>query len=452
MTITFAGRVCPAKENLAFGISLIGRIIYGMNGTSPAFIFENDPSLPGRRRLRGLVYVWKVIYLGSLLVTLGAVLWNTLTPWGWREAVLIGLVSLQVILFFGFFVVAHYTRRSLSQPHLTGYFLLNLGLWLIEWHLETGFWWIIWVQVLQLFISLPLKVAIPATGLVFLVVAHFESGLQQFFGFPVGVVIERLIPWLIVSIAFSFISMLIRANQERAGLIAELQAAKQELELAHQQEVELAALRERERLARDMHDSLGHALVTLSVQLEAVQRLYPVNPESASRQINELKTLTRTSMEALRRTLAGLRTPGLNHRPLAQALSELSQEISQRTSLKMNCRIAPEIEQLNPTLTEAVWRVIQEALMNVEKHAAARSVQIDLAVKPEEVTLLVADDGRGLPPDYTHRPGHYGLQGMRERVEGLGGGLTLGKNGQAGTLIEVHLPLIGHNGQRMVEE
>ena len=70
-----------------FPISLIGRIIYGMNGTSPAFIFENDPSLPGRQKLRGLVYVWKVIYLGSLIVTLGAVLWNTPTPWSWREAV-----------------------------------------------------------------------------------------------------------------------------------------------------------------------------------------------------------------------------------------------------------------------------------------------------------------------------------------------------------------------------
>lgn len=423
-----------------------------MNSASPAFIFENDPSLPGRRQLRRLVYLWKIIYLGSLIVTLGAVLWNVPSPWGWREAVLIGLVSLQVVLFFGFFVVAYYTRRSLTQPHLTGYFLLNLGLWLIEWHLETGFWWIIWVQALQLYISLPLKLAIPATGLIFLVVAHFESGLDQFFGSPVGVVIERLIPWLIVSISFSFISKLIRANQERAGLIAELQAARQELELAHQQEVELVALRERERLARDMHDSLGHALVALSVQLEAVQRLYPVNPVSASKQIDEMKTLTRTSMAALRRTLAGLRAPGLNQRSLTQALAELNQEINQRTPLEISCRIAPEVDRLSPAITEALWRVIQEALMNVEKHAAARSVQIDLGVQPEGVTLQVADDGLGLPLDYTHRPGHYGLQGMRERLEGLGGTLNLKKNGQVGTLVEAHLPLIGQNGRQMVEK
>lgn len=436
----------------AFPIRLIGRIIYGMNGTSPALTFENDPSLPGRQQLRGLVYVWKLIYLGSLILTLGAVLWNTPTPWGWREAVLIGLVSLQVVLFFGFFVIVHYTHRSITQPWLTAYFLLNLGLWLIEWHLATGFWWIIWVQVLQLYISLPMKMAIHATGLIFLVVAHFESGLDQFFGFPVGVVIERLIPWLIVSIAFSFISMLIRANQERAGLIAELRAAKQELELAHQQEVELAALRERERLARDMHDSLGHALVTLSVQLEAVQRLYPVNPEGASRQINELKALTRASMDSLRHTLTGLRTPGLNQRPLAQTLADLCAETSQRTGLNVKCNIDPNVDRLSPAMTEALWRVIQEALMNVEKHAAARSVEIDLAVKVEEVTLCVADDGLGLPSDYTRRPGHYGLQGMRERLEGLGGTLKWGKNGQTGTLVEAHLPLIGHHSRHGAEE
>jgi signal transduction histidine kinase len=90
--------------------------------------------------------------------------------------------------------------------------------------------------------------------------------------------------------------------------------------------------------------------------------------------------------------------------------------------------------------------------MNVEKHAAAGYVQIDLQVRPEAVTLRVADDGIGLPPDYTHRPGHYGLQGMRERIEDLGGGLTLGNNGQAGTLIEAHLPLIGNNGRHGAEE
>lgn len=98
---------------------------------------------------------------------------------------------------------------------------------------------------------------------------------------------------------------------------------------------------------------------------------------------------------------------------------------------------------------EAVQRLYP---VNVEKHAAARTVQIDLSVKPEAVALRVADDGTGLPPNYTNRPGHYGLQGMHERMEGLGGALTLRSNGQAGTLIEAHLPFIGTNGRHEAEE
>ena len=98
-------------------------------------------------------------------------------------------------------------------------------------------------------------------------------------------------------------------------------------------------------------------------------------------------------------------------------------------------------------MIETLWRVTQEALMNVEKHAAARSVQIELQMKPETVRLRLVDDGLGLPATLADRPGHYGLRGMRERIEGLGGVLTLGRTGQAGTVIEATLPLIGSKKQ-----
>jgi signal transduction histidine kinase len=183
------------------------------------------------------------------------------------------------------------------------------------------------------------------------------------------------------------------------------------------------------------------------VQLEAIQRLYPVNPGSALRQINEMKALTRSSMEALRQTLTGLRAPGLNNRPLTQALADLSEETGRRANLKITCRVDPAVDQLSPAMIEVLWRVMQEALMNVEKHAAARSVQIDLHMKPETVSLRLADDGIGLPVTPADRPGHYGLRGMGERIEGLGGVLTLRRNGQAGTLVEATLPLIGAKQQ-----
>ena len=94
-------------------------------------------------------------------------------------------------------------------------------------------------------------------------------------------------------VLYLFIYAIIRTSRERAKLITKLETAQKELELARQRDTELATLQERERLARDLHDSLGHTLVALSVQLEAVQRLYKVDPERASAQVDELKTLTR---------------------------------------------------------------------------------------------------------------------------------------------------------------
>jgi len=418
-----------------------------MHSTSSALTFEtfeNDPSHTGRQ-LRWLVYFWNGFYKIALLLTLSAVLWNTPAPWGRREAALIVLVALLVTLYVVFFVATHYPRWPLTwtRSGLVAYFLVSFGLWLVLWRLEASFWWIIWAQMLQFYISVPLKVAIPTAGLIFFGVVHFDNGVQEFLALPLDEAIGRLVPWIMFSTAFSFVASLTRANQERARLIAELQAAKQSLEEAHQQELELATLRERERLARDMHDSLGHALVTLSVQLEAVQRLYPINPTGASNQIDTLKSLIRTSMESLRRALAGLRAPGLENRPLSQALCDLCEEMRQRTGLQITCQTAAETDRLNPLVSEALWRVTQEALMNVEKHAAARHVQIDLQMRPEAVTLRVVDDGVGLPPDAAERPGHYGLRGMRERVEGLGGTLTWHRNGQIGTALEACLPLIG---------
>ena len=207
-------------------------------------------------------------------------------------------------------------------------------------------------------------------------------------------------------------------------------------------DTELATLQERERLARDLHDSLGHALVALSVQLEAIQRLYKVDPERASAQVDELKTLTRASMDDLRRSLAGLRAPGLGERCLSDALQALSVDTGQRAHLEIKCHVAEGANQLSPTQAETLWLVAQEALANIERHAAARTVQIRLDMESQTARLTVKDDGRGMPPDAEKQPGHYGLRGMRERVEGLGGELTFISNGPGGTCVNVKLPIL----------
>ena len=235
-----------------------------------------------------------------------------------------------------------------------------------------------------------------------------------------------------------------RQSQERARLVNELRAATAQLERARDAEAELATLRERERMARDLHDGLGHSLVALSVQLEAVQRLYPVDPARASTQIDAMKHLTRDSMAQLRAALDGLRAPERADEPLSVAIQRLGIDVAQRSALAVTCDVAGAADTLRPAAAAALWRITQEALTNVERHAGATAVAIRLALLPHDAptraVLTIADDGRGLPPDAAARPGHYGLRGMRERVEGLGGTLILANHD--GACLTAEIPLV----------
>ena len=114
--------------------------------------------------------------------------------------------------------------------------------------------------------------------------------------------------------------------------------------------------------------------------------------------------------------------------------------VGQRAGIAVHCQIDPSVSQLNPALSETVWRVAQEALANVEKHARARSATLRVSREPQSVRLTVSDDGIGLPADAEGRRGHYGLRGLRERIEGLGGVLTLAHL-EPGTRVEALLPV-----------
>jgi len=409
-----------------------------MRNTSSPVASESYYPMPDRL-YRGYMWLWHLLSLGSLGLVLGIALWDTRLVWGWRQATLSGLVCLQIALYVKTFVLNH--PSLVPWWWLSGYFLGSLGLWLVEGSLDGHFHSLGVMYLCQMHFLVPPRLAIPATpvlcGMFFGLVSGWNVARL-----PRQVVIETAIIWTVFAGIFAYARHVGHISRERARLIAELQAAQRALEVARQRDAELAALRERERLARDLHDSLGHALVALSVQLEAVQRLYAVDPARAAAQVDAMKDLTRSSMAELRRALEGLRTPGLGDRSLRRALYALSREVRERTGMEVLCEVAEGADALGPAVSEALWRMAQEALTNVEKHADAHSAQVCVDIVPHAVTMRVSDDGRGLPPAAASRSGHYGLRGMRERLEGLGGTLTLHSNGQRGTLVEARLPII----------
>ncbi|HEV2581496.1 MAG TPA: sensor histidine kinase, partial [Ktedonobacteraceae bacterium] len=246
---------------------------------------------------------------------------------------------------------------------------------------------------------------------------------------------------------------------ERNQLFEQLAQANAELEEAHRrleesaaQEQELAVLRERTRLAREMHDTLGHALVLISIKLEAAQRLRERDPERCDRELESTKEIARSTMNDLRASIANLRSPALEREPACRAISRYAREMAARTGLRIEYDLHPDIDELPQEVEETLWKVGQEALTNIEKHAHAQHVLLHISRQDRHVALRITDDGIGLPAhlleqhtggDYTcvSPQGHFGLSGMAERVDHAGGHIAIRPGKLGGTSVEVELPL-----------
>jgi signal transduction histidine kinase len=407
--------------------------------TSPT---DYSPMRPGL--FERWLLVWHVVYIGGLLTGLAVALWRTHGAWGWREAALVVVVAA---------LIAAYARVLIFEkrwPHPTWflalYFAFALGLLGLAAWLNSAFVYVIGMLFGQMFAIMPPVLAVPGVVAVLAAIILSANGWRLPDDMTLTGALFIAAQVALMMLLYLYIYHVFRTSRERAGLVNELRAANEQLARAQAEQQELVVLRERERMARDLHDGLGHSLVALSVQLEAVQRLYPVDPARASAQIDDMKRLTRDSMAELRRALDALRAPSLGDESLREALERLCATLTTRAGLRTTCRIDEHLD-LPPAVAEVVWRVAQEATANVERHAAAAIAHLTLEAQPHAVVLTVSDDGRGLPPDAETRPGHYGLRGMRERVEGLGGELSLSSNGN-GTTVCATLPVVsGSAGQ-----
>jgi signal transduction histidine kinase len=236
------------------------------------------------------------------------------------------------------------------------------------------------------------------------------------------------------------VTAVLRERIQRERLLEELSEANRRLRLAVARDVEMATLRERNRVAREMHDSLGHALVSIAIKLEATRLLSDIDAPRAVAELEETTTLVRSTMTDLRHSLAGLRPAALEEQPLCRALADLAHEMGGRAGVEVTCTIDERVDMLERCTQETLYRVGQEALTNVAKHARASRVNLSLCRDDTGITLEVGDDGVGLGAAQRTESARYGVQGMRERVEALGGMLTIGPRPERGTLVRAWLP------------
>jgi signal transduction histidine kinase len=239
-----------------------------------------------------------------------------------------------------------------------------------------------------------------------------------------------------------FARALIRADvarRESQELVARLQEAHDRLQEYAQHAEELAVVQERNRLAREMHDTLGHRLTVAAVQLEAAQRICEQDPQRAAGLVGTVREQVREALAELRSTVATLRSPLEADLELPSSLRRLAGAFEEATGLTVH-RVLPEkLPDLPATHRLALYRATQEALTNVGKHASANQVWIVLSTSDKDVALLVADDGQGI--SHGRNPAGFGLRGLRERAGQLGGAVCLEPRPLGGSQFSMRLPL-----------
>jgi two-component system sensor histidine kinase DegS len=209
-------------------------------------------------------------------------------------------------------------------------------------------------------------------------------------------------------------------------------------------QVTAAQEEERQRIARELHDGLGPTLASLNIRLRTARKLLDRDPDLAAQELEELAELTQASIQDIRRLIYDLRPAALDELGLGPALREYARRYQEEQGLEVALALPEGDERLPAPLETALFRIAQEALNNVARHARARRVEIGLTRDPEGVTLRVIDDGRGFDPTPTGpAPGpgtHLGLWSMRERVEQLGGRFEVESAPGEGTTIRAIVP------------
>ncbi len=244
-------------------------------------------------------------------------------------------------------------------------------------------------------------------------------------------------------------------------LIGRLRRQQRSLEEANAQlrdqastQVELTISRERNRMARELHDTLAHTLSGLTVQLQTVKAYWAIEPDISQEMLDVALSATRSGLQETRRALKSLRATPLADLGLSLAIQQLAEAAAARANLSLALSIAEPLPHVAPEVSHCLYRVAQEAMANVIYHADARHLSVsaehvniehaDIEHASTErggrgIRLRVADDGIGFEPSEEY-PNHWGVAGMHERAQLVGGCLSIESAPGRGTVIQLFIP------------
>ena len=204
--------------------------------------------------------------------------------------------------------------------------------------------------------------------------------------------------------------------------------------------LQLVREKERTHIARELHDELGQLLTALNTDIILLRKHISPEEKSLDDKIESMSNLISITMETLHRIYKDLRPAMLDHLGLVAAIDWQAKDFQERTGISCNISVEPEEIDLDPDLSTAIFRIFQETLTNISRHAAATAVSIGLTEEGNTITLCVRDNGKGIGDEDLMKLDSFGLIGIKERVHHWGGTVSIDGEKGRGTVIEVIMP------------
>jgi signal transduction histidine kinase len=395
---------------------------------------RGERRLTADRQIRLLFVVMVIIgYVATFLLRPGEGL-PPITSW----EIILGIVFGLIYLLIGLNQDRLFPRISKERAaalFFTVQCALLLGIGLV---LGTGGSWLMGIPLVGYAVEMleprqrwPVYIAVVAC-------AVLPMGLRQ------GSWASVLLSSATIGMAVFFVAMFsqLRLNEQQAReraeqLMVDLEEANAQLAAYATQAEELAMTQERNRLAREIHDNLGHTLTIVNVQIEAAKAVMESDPYRALEAMDKVQDLAHKGLTQVRESVAALRESPVSNRPLDEAIGDLVKDV-ESSGIVSEIQVSGEPFKLEHKVALALYRAAQEGLTNVCRHAGASRVDVNLDFQPGEVRLEVKDNGMGV----AQLKEGFGLLGIRERMQLLGGRLEVETGTGKGFRLKATVPVL----------
>ncbi len=387
-------------------------------------------------------WLWTAIFY---LTVLGSTIFMLLDSSRTASAWVAGLLTAFLLLWHWSGFRLAYQDAAAWEQRAIARFILIIGdaiLWFVLVNISPAYYLTLFGLFGQVFRHLPIRYA--AVAAILLTAA---TVIEQLTDSSDALTLANPTLWLFFFMGLAaitlgiWVSAIIEQSTRRRDLIEQLEATRAELAAAERRE---GVLEERQRLAREIHDTLAQGFTSIVMHLEAAEQALPGDPDTLHKHLDKARSTARASLDQARRVVQDLRPELLEQQSLPEAIQRTAQRWKDESGIPVTTTITGSPLPLHPNIEVTLLRAAQEALHNARKYSRATAVQLTLSYMNDVVILDVEDNGVGLDgAEPSPLSGGYGLQAMRERAGQWGGSVTVESEPGEGTTVSVIIPLSG---------